>query len=302
MEQTHHRTTNVDGKAIFYRESGAPDAPVVLLLHGAPASSAMFRNLIPRLADTYHVIAPDYLGFGNSDTPSVDDFGYTFDHLTDSIEALLGQLGVDRFAMYVQDYGAPVGWRLYLRDPARVTAIISQNGNAYEEGFVPDFWAPLWRFASDGNAADENILRHSLDVDAIRWQYTHGLTDPSVVDPDSWIRDSTQVNRPGCPDIQLALYSDYPSNRDLYPLLHEGFRVHPVPLLAVWGKNDEIFAAAGAKAFARDLPDARIELLDGGHWLLESHLEEVATIIRDFLPTALAPDAQQHDAQKQHVR
>jgi pimeloyl-ACP methyl ester carboxylesterase len=281
---THHRTTTVDGHNIFYREAGDPNSPVILLLHGAPASSAMFRNLIPLLSDRYHVIAPDYLGFGNSDTPTVDEFEYTFDRLTDNVEAFLAQLGVERFALYVHDYGAPIGWRLFLRDPARVTAIISQNGNAYEEGFAPDFWASLWRFAADGNAADTAVMRQSLGVEPIRWQYTHGLADPSVVDPDSWIRDSFQVNRPGCPDIQLGLYADYPTNRVLYPTLHETFRAHPVPLLAVWGKNDEIFGPAGATAFSTDLPDARIELLDGGHWLLESHLEEVAALIRDFLP------------------
>jgi pimeloyl-ACP methyl ester carboxylesterase len=236
------------------------------------------------LSEHYRVIAPDYVGFGLSDTPSVDEYEYTFDHLTDTIEQLLAQLHIDRFAVYVQDYGAPIGWRLYMRDPTRITAIISQNGNAYEAGFVPDFWAPLWRYAADHNAADEDILRHSLDVDAIKWQYTHGLTDSSVVDPDSWIRDSLQVNRPGCPEIQLALYADYPTNRELYPRLQETFRQNPVPTLVVWGKNDEIFAAAGAEAFQTDLPNAQIELLDGGHWLLESHLDEVAAIVRNFLP------------------
>jgi pimeloyl-ACP methyl ester carboxylesterase len=283
MLQTHHRQATVDGQTVFYREAGSADAPVILLLHGAPASSAMFRNLIPILADRYHVIAPDYVGFGNSSTPSVAEFRYTFDHLADVVEAFLAGLGVGRFAVYVQDYGAPVGWRLYLRDPARITAIVTQNGNGYEEGFVPEFWAPLWRYADNRNAEDEDILRHSLDVDTIRWQYTHGLKDPSVVDPDSWFRDSWQVNRPGGPEIQLALYADYPSNRVLYPALHEEFRRSPVPLLAVWGRNDEIFAAAGAEAFARDLPDARIELLDGGHFLLESHLDATAALILDFL-------------------
>jgi pimeloyl-ACP methyl ester carboxylesterase len=281
--KTHHRTADVDGRTIFYRESGPADAPVLLLLHGAPASSAMFRGLIPLLSDRYHVIAPDYVGFGLSETPSVDEFEYTFDHLTEVVEQFLAQRGIGRFAMYVQDYGAPVGWRLYLRDPSRVTALISQNGNAYEEGFVPDFWAPLWRYAADKNAADEQLLRGSLAVDKIRWQYTHGLADPSVIDPDSWIRDSLEVNRPGGPDIQLTLYGDYPSNRELYPALHDMFRAHPVPALIVWGRNDKIFASAGAEAFIADLPDARLELLDGGHWLLESHLEEVAELIHDFL-------------------
>ncbi|MBS1674026.1 MAG: alpha/beta hydrolase [Actinobacteria bacterium] len=286
MPQTHHRVIDVDGIPIFYREAGDQDAPVVLLLHGAPSSSAMFRRLIPLLADDYHVIAPDYPGFGNSATPGVNEFAYTFDHLADVIERFLEDLGVDRFAMYVQDYGAPVGWRLYLSDPARVTAIVSQSGNAYEEGFVDAFWAPLWRHAASRREEDRQILLHSLDVESIRWQYVHGLADPSVVDPDAWIRDAMQVNRPGNPDIQLALYDDYPCNRALYPDLQALFREDRVPLLAVWGRNDEIFGPDGARAFARDLQDARIELLDGGHWLLESHLHEVAEIMRGFLVTA----------------
>jgi pimeloyl-ACP methyl ester carboxylesterase len=283
MNVTHHRYVTVEGHRIFYREAGEPDAPVFLLLHGAPASSAMFRNLIPLLADEYHLIAPDYVGFGLSDAPSVADFDYTFDNLTRVTEGLLKELRINRFAMYVQDYGAPVGWRLYLNDSSRVTAIVSQNGNAYEDGFVESFWAPLWRYAKDRNAADSEILRRSLDVETIRWQYTHGVSDPSVIDPDSWIRDAAQVNRPGGPEIQLALYADYPSNRRLYDELHERFRAHPVPALAVWGRNDEIFAAAGAHAFTRDLPDAEIQLLDGGHWLLESNLNEAVHIIRQFL-------------------
>jgi pimeloyl-ACP methyl ester carboxylesterase len=255
----------------------------------------MFRGLIPLLSDRCHVIAPDYVGFGLSDTPSVDEFEYTFDHLTEVVEQFLAQLGIGRFAMYVQDYGAPVGWRLYLRDPSRVTALISQNGNAYEEGFVRDFWAPLWRYAADHNAVDEHLLRRSLDVDKIRWQYTHGLADPSVVDPDSWIRDTLEVNRPGGPDIQLALYADYPTNRELYPALHDMFRERPVPALILWGKHDEIFASAGAEAFIADLPEARLKLLDGGHWLLESHLEEVAELIHDFLDETLFVDAAPKD-------
>jgi pimeloyl-ACP methyl ester carboxylesterase len=280
---THHRSTLVDGRTVAYREAGPPDAPVVVLLHGFPSSSAMFRGLIPRLADRHRVIAPDYLGFGHSDAPSVEEFEYTFDHLTDVVEALLRQLGVQRFAVYVQDYGAPVGWRLLLRDPERISAVVTQNGNGYEEGFVDAFWAPLWRWAADGNAVDEAVVRSTLSLEMVRWQYTHGLADPTVVDPDTWERDAAQISRPGLADVQLALYRDYPTNRALYPRLHEAFRARPVPLLAVWGANDEIFGPAGARAFTTDLPEARVELLDGGHFLLESHLDEVATSMRAFL-------------------
>ena len=283
MTTVHHRSAQVDGRSVAYREAGPADAPVVVLLHGFPSSSAMYRGLIPQLADRHRVIAPDYIGFGRSDTPSVEEFGYTFDHLAEVVDALLEQLGVQRFAVYVQDYGAPVGWRLFLRDPARITAIVTQNGNGYEEGFVDAFWAPLWRWAADGNAEDEAAMRHSLTLEAVRWQYTHGLADPSVVDPDTWARDAAQISRPGLPEVQLALYRDYPTNRRLYPELHEALRAHPVPLLAVWGQNDEIFGPAGAHAFTTDLPDARVELLDGGHFLLESHLDQVATSVRAFL-------------------
>ncbi|GEA87004.1 alpha/beta fold hydrolase [Cellulomonas cellasea] len=280
---THHRTATIDGRTVFYREAGPAGAPVAVLLHGYPSSSAMFRDLIPRLAERYHVLAPDYVGFGHSDAPSVDDFAYTFDHLTDVVEAFLAGLGVERFAIYVHDYGAPVGWRLYLRAPERITAVVSQNGNAYEEGFVETFWAPLWRWSADGNAEDEATVREGVTAEAIRWQYTHGLADPSVVDPDTWSRDAAQVNRPGLPEVQLALFADYPGNRPLYPVLHKAFRAHPVPLLAVWGANDEIFGPDGARAFEKDLPDARIELVEGGHFLLESHLDEVATAMLTFL-------------------
>jgi pimeloyl-ACP methyl ester carboxylesterase len=288
MLSTHHRTIEVQGHEIFYREAGDVDAPTIVLLHGFPASSAMFRDLVPLLADRYHVIAPDHVGFGLSAAPSVEAFDYSFDHLADMTEAFLDQVGVERFAVYVQDYGAPIAWRLFTRDPERITAIVSQNGNAYEEGFVDSFWAPLWRWAADGNSDDADILASTFTEELVRWQYTHGLADPSVVDPDTWLRDSARINRPGQPAVQLALYADYPGNRDLYPGLHETFRRHPVPLLAVWGENDEIFGPDGARAFARDLPDARIELLPGGHFLLESHLAEVATSMRAFLADAVA--------------
>ncbi|WP_369055718.1 alpha/beta fold hydrolase [Kineococcus terrestris] len=291
MHDLHHATRHLDleaaGSRVAYREAGPADAPVVLLLHGFPASSAMYRGLIPHLADRYHVLAPDLVGFGRSDAPPVQEFAYTFDHLTDVVEAFLERLGVDRFAVVVQDYGAPVAWRLFLRRPERVSAVVSQNGNAYEEGFVDAFWEPLWRWAAARDAEGEAALRRTFSTEAVRWQYVHGVPDPAVVDPDTWTRDAALLARPGVAEAQLALYADYPRNRELYPVLHEAFRAHPVPLLAVWGRDDEIFGPDGARAFTRDLPGARVELLDGGHFLLESHLPQVAGLVRDFLAGAL---------------
>jgi pimeloyl-ACP methyl ester carboxylesterase len=283
MIATHHRTERVHDLDVFYREAGDPQAPAVVLLHGTPASSAMFRNLIPKLADRYHVIAPDLIGFGLSSTPTVDEFRYTFDHLTEVVEAFLATRGIDRFAMYVHDYGAPVGWRLTLRDSNRVAAIITQAGNAYEEGFLDQFWAPLWAYAKDKSEANAAPLREALSLEKIRWQYTQGVPDPSVVDPDTWRRDHAAVSRPGNGEAQLTLFADYPGNVPLYSRIQECFRSSRVPLLAVWGGNDPIFGPDGARAFGRDLPDAEIHLLDGGHFLLESHLDDAAALIRDFL-------------------
>ena len=278
-----HRTVEVDGHEVFYREAGPADAPVVLLLHGFPTSSRMFRRLIPALADRYHVIAPDHLGFGRSATPSADAFAYSFDALADVTEGLLDRLGVRRFAMYVQDYGAPVGWRLALRRPAAVTAVISQNGNAYEDGFVESFWRPVWAYAASPGPETEPAVRSALELDAIRWQYLTGVPEPDLVDPDTWTTDHAEVSRPGQDRIQLALFRDYAANRPLYPVLHEYFRNSRVPLLAVWGRGDEIFSPDGATAFARDLPDAEIHLLDGGHFLLESAFDAVLEHVRGFL-------------------
>jgi pimeloyl-ACP methyl ester carboxylesterase len=290
MWAVHHRYATVGDQRLFYRDAGPADAPTVVLLHGFPASSFMFRALIPKLAGNYRVIAPDHLGFGFSDSPPVDEFDYTFDALTDLTWQLLTKLGVSSCALYVQDYGAPIGWRLALSHPDAVAAIVSQNGNAYEAGFVDAFWAPVKDYWREENSATEAALRTALTLDAIRWQYLHGVEDASLVSPDTWFHDHAQVSRPGNDAVQLRLFADYATNLDVYPRLHAYFRESHVPLLAVWGRNDEIFAAAGAKAFQDDLPDAEIKLLDGGHFLLESHLDEVISYIRPFLDRELNPD------------
>ncbi|MBB5159353.1 alpha/beta fold hydrolase [Saccharopolyspora phatthalungensis] len=283
MSVVYHRTMTIAGHQVFYREAGPSQAPTVLLLHGYPTSSHMFRELIPALADRYHVIAPDHLGFGQSDTPPVDEFEYSFDALASITDGLLDQLEVRKFAIYVQDYGAPIGWRLALAHPERVTAIISQNGNAYEAGFVAPFWAPIWTYAADPNPSNETALREALGLDAIRWQYLHGVADPSLVSPDTWTHDHALIQRPGNDAIQLRLFRDYITNVALYPRVHEYFRESQVPLLAVWGANDEIFGPDGARAFRNDLPDAEIHLLNAGHFALESDLDTVAGYIRGFL-------------------
>ncbi|MEP7765173.1 alpha/beta fold hydrolase [Sanguibacter sp. 25GB23B1] len=283
MTEIHHRLRTVDGHEIFYREAGDPAAPTLVLLHGYPTSSFMFRHLIPLLADRFHVVAPDHLGFGLSAAPSVDELDYTFDALADVTEALLADLGIDSYAIYVQDYGAPVGWRLALRRPDAITAIITQNGNAYEEGFVDSFWEPVLAYQRTQDETTETAVRGALSVDAIRWQYLTGVADPTLVDPETWLHDHALVSRPGNDLVQLALFRDYATNVAMYPQLHEYFRTSQVPLLAVWGDSDEIFGPDGARAFVRDLPAAQIHLLPGGHFLLESAVDQVADLIRDFL-------------------
>jgi pimeloyl-ACP methyl ester carboxylesterase len=288
---THHRFAEIAGRRIFYREAGSPTAPTVVLLHGTPASSHQYRNLIPALADRYHVIAPDYPGFGHSDVPSVDEFRYTFDKLANHVDALLDHLGVQRYAIYVQDYGAPVGWRLALRHPERIAAVITQNGNAYVEGFVGDVMEPLFAYGRERSDANAAALRELISMDGLKWQFTHGVSDPSMVDPDTWINAHSAVaSSPERIAAQLELFADYSSNVDLYPRVHEFFRASQVPLLAVWGRNDQIFGPDGALAFARDLPRAEINLLDGGHFLLESRLTEVVALIRPFLERHLNRD------------
>ncbi|MFJ5806394.1 alpha/beta fold hydrolase [Streptomyces sp. NPDC093093] len=287
MVAVHHRTVDVDGLTVFYREAGPSDAPVLLLLHGYPTSSHMFRHLIPALAGHYRVIAPDHIGFGRSSAPGVTDFPYTFDALAEVTRGFLAGLGVHRYAIYVQDYGAPIGWRLALADPEAVLAVVSQSGNAYEEGFVPEFWEPIWTYGTHRSPENEAGLRPALGREAVEWQYTHGVPDPSLIDPDAWEHDLALLGRPGVDRAQLALFGDYAGNRALYPAVHDWLRSSRVPVLAIWGRNDEIFASAGAEAFRRDAPDAEIVLLDGGHFLLESHLDAVAEAIIRFRPRVL---------------
>jgi pimeloyl-ACP methyl ester carboxylesterase len=283
MTTVHHRYATVNGQRLFYRQAGPAGAPAVVLLHGFPASSFMFRDLIPLLADRYQVIAPDHLGFGLSDAPPADEFGYTFDALAGLTADLLDELGAGRYAMYVQDYGAPVGWRLALANPEAVTAIITQSGNGYEAGFTEEFWKPVREYWRDQNPRTEAGLRQALTLQSIRWQYLHGVPDESLVSPDTWDHDFALASRPGNDLVQLALFADYASNLPLYPKLHAWLRDSGVPVLAVWGRNDEIFRPEGALAFAQDAPGAEISLLDGGHFLLESHLQIAAGHIRGFL-------------------
>lgn len=287
MSVVHHRFATVDGHRLFYREAGDPGAPVIVLLHGFPTSSFMFRNLIPQLADRYRVIAPDFLGFGYSDAPSVDEFDYTFDALAALVAGLLAQLGSTRHAIYVQDYGAPIGWRLALRDPQSITAIITQNGNGYDAGFVAEGWAPAWDYQREQTPQTAAALRQFLTFEATRSQYLTGVPDESVVSPDTWHHDFALLSRPGNDAIQLKLFLDYATNPKLYPALHDYLRASGVPLLAVWGDKDPFFGPDGARAFAKDAADAEIHLLDGGHFLLESALAEVTALIRDFLSRRL---------------
>ncbi|MCS6586954.1 alpha/beta hydrolase [Curtobacterium flaccumfaciens pv. flaccumfaciens] len=282
MVAVHHRTVSVDGLDVFYREAGPADAPVLLLLHGYPSSSHMFRHLIPRLADKFHVIAPDHIGFGRSAAPSVDEFDYTFDALANTTARFLETLGVEQYLMYVHDYGAPIGWRLAIANPTAVTGLITQNGNGYEEGFFPEFWAPTWADGAERSEETRNALRPAISRGVVEWQYTHGVPDPTLIDPAAWEHDIALLERPGQVDIQLSFFRDYASNRDVYPLMHEWLRTSGVPVLAVWGKNDQIFDPAGALAFKKDAPHARVELLDGAHFLLESHLDDVVETIRSW--------------------
>ena len=285
---THYRTVQIDGLDLFYREAGPANAPVVLLLHGFPASSFMYRDLIRQLADRFRVIAPDYPGFGYSAAPSTKDYAYTFDHLADVIAKFTDRLGLDRYAIYMQDFGGPVGFRLASRRPERVSALIVQNANAYEQGLPDSFWAPartLWKDPSPANFA--KIREAAISDSALEWNYTHGVKEPTRVNPDSWVLQRALVNRPGNKEIMLALLYDYRTNLGHYAKWHEYFRKHQPPMLIVWGKNDVIFPAPGAHAYLRDLPQAELHLLDTGHFALEDKGEEIARLMRDFLDRKL---------------
>ena len=279
---TYH-TAQVDGLKIFYREAGPKNAPALVLLHGYPSSSHMFRNLIPALSDKYHLIAPDYPGFGFSDSPSPEQYAYTFDHLADTVDHFLGQQGITKYSIYVQDYGAPLGFRLATRHPDRVQAIISQNGNAYDEGLAP-FWAEfLYPYWKDPNPTTEAKVRQILTPDLTRFQYTQGFRNPEDVSPDSYTFDQMTLDHPGNDKVQLALFYDYRKNPPLYPAWHEYLRKYRPPVLAVWGKNDPVFLPAGADAFAKDDPRTEVHLLDTGHFALEEDGGLIAQYIRDFL-------------------
>ena len=280
--QVHHRTVEIEGQTVFYREAGPVDAPTILLLHGFPTSSHMFRNLIPALADNYHVVAPDYPGYGQSSAPSVEEFEYTFDHMAEVVESLTDKLGLDRYSLYLMDYGAPVGFRLASKHPQKVDSLIIQNGNAYEEG-LRDFWVPLKAYWKEQNAENEKALRGLLTIDATKWQYTHGTRDVETISPDNWLVDQTLLDRSGNQEIQLAMFLSYGSNPPLYPQWQSYLREHQPPTLIVWGKNDVIFPAEGAEPYKRDLKNLEFHLLDTGHFALEEDGEKIAQLMRQFL-------------------
>jgi len=279
---TKYQYATVDGHKLFYREAGSKTAPAILLLHGFPTSSHMFRNLIPTLADRYYVVAPDLPGFGFSDAPDHKQFRYTFEHLAKVIAGFTEAIGLEHFAIYVFDYGAPVGLRLALAHPERITAIISQNGNAYEEG-LSDGWNPSQKYWKAPNAENRAALREFLKPAATQWQYSHGVKDATLLAPEAYQLDSALLARTGNDEIQLDLFLDYASNVALYPKFQEYFRTKRPPVLAVWGKNDPFFLPPGAEAFKRDNPTAEVNFYDTGHFALETHVQEIATAIRDFL-------------------
>jgi pimeloyl-ACP methyl ester carboxylesterase len=277
-----YNTLKIDKVEIFYREAGDPNRPTILLLHGFPTSSHMFRNLIPLLADKYHVVAPDYPGFGYSSAPSVSEFTYTFDQLTNVIDRFVAAKGLKRYSLYLQDYGAPIGYRLAVKYPERVDALIVQNGNAYKEG-LRGFWNPLKNYWANPSVENANKLRDFLKLEATKWQYTHGTRNPNRISPDTWTIDQALLDRPGNQEIQLKLFLDYGSNPSLYPQWHEYFRKHQPPTLIVWGKNDQIFPAEGAEPYKRDLKNIEFHLLDTGHFALEEEGYHIAQLIETFL-------------------
>jgi pimeloyl-ACP methyl ester carboxylesterase len=287
---TRYRTATIDGLEIFYREAGHPDRPTLVLLHGFPSSSHMFRNLIEALADEYHLIAPDHVGFGRSAMPAVTEFEYSFDKLTEITQRLLDHLGLAKFCLYIHDHGAPIGLRIAGRRPDRITALITQSGNAYIDGFTP-FWEILFAHATD-RAANEPLVRELLTLDVTRWQYSHGVPTDRLdrIAPETWLLAQAGMDRPGNKEIQLELLWDYQFNLEIYPSFQEYFRTHRPPTLITWGKNDDIFGAAGAEAYLRDLPAAEMHLLDAGHFALETHGDEISELIRSFLRRTVGRD------------
>jgi pimeloyl-ACP methyl ester carboxylesterase len=283
MTAIKYRIADVGGFNLFYREAGEPDTPKLLLLHGFPSASHMFRDLIPLLVDRFHMIAPDLPGFGKSDMPGREKFSYTFDNIARIIDRFTEVIGLERFAIYVFDYGAPTGFRLATRHPERITAIISQNGNAYEEG-LSDGWNPIRAYWMDPSEHNRTALRAFLSPETTIWQYTHGVPDTILISPDGYSLDNFYLARPGADEVQLDLFGDYKNNVALYPAFQNYFRTHKPPFLALWGKNDPFFLPAGAEAFKHDIPGAVVRFFDTGHFALETHAYEIAEAIRDFLP------------------
>jgi pimeloyl-ACP methyl ester carboxylesterase len=285
MINIKNQTITVDGQTIFYREAGDKDkTPTILLLHGFPTSSHMFRNVIPVLADKFHLVAPDYPGFGYSSMPPVDTFEYTFDHLAEIVDKFVHQIGLEKYSLYVMDYGAPVGYRLAVKHPEKIEALIVQNGNAYEEG-LGEFWEPLRAYWSEPNERNKNALKKFLTPEATRWQYTHGVKNENTISPDNWIHDQSLLDRPGNNEIQLQLFYDYKSNPPLYPQWQDYFRKYQPSALVVWGRNDIIFSKEGAIPYQRDLKDVQIHLLNTGHFALEEEGELIVELIARFLLT-----------------
>jgi len=282
VTQTLHKTIEIDGVKIFYREAGPVDAPTILLLHGFPTSSHMFRNLMPALADRYHLIAPDYPGFGNSDQPAMDKFDYTFDNMAIVMGKLVNKLNIKKYSLYLMDYGAPIGFRLASQNPERIDSLIVQNGNAYKEG-LKDFWIPIRKYWNDRSDENAGALVGFIAPDGVKWQYTHGVRDESTISPDNWNVDLRHLTRDGNPSIQLAMFYDYQNNVPYYPEWQAYFRKHQPPTLIVWGKNDYIFPVDGAFPYKRDLKNVEFNLLDTGHFALEEDGDVIAKKIREFL-------------------
>jgi len=289
-QQTAHKTITVDGVEVFYREAGPADAPTILLLHGFPTSSHMFRNLIPALSDRFHLVAPDYPGFGNSEQPPIDNFDYTFDGLAKLMQGFIKAKGITKYSVYLMDYGAPVGFRLASNNPEDVQALIVQNGNAYNEG-LKEFWDPIRTYWAEPSAANAEPLAGFISPEGVKWQYTHGVRDIAAISPDNWNVDLRHLQREGNPAIQLALFYDYQNNVPHYPAWQEYFRQHQPPTLIVWGQNDYIFPADGAYPYKRDLQNLEFHLLDTGHFSLEEDGQVIATLMRDFLNRQLASPA-----------